>query len=120
MAPNAAIPASAHDVARELRRRVPGIGMTVLQKLLYYSQGWHLAHTGRPMFSEHLEAWANGPVVASLWREETRRDTPPPEPRALPADALATVGYVVSRYGQLSAAELIALTHDEDPWRGGG
>lgn len=80
-------------------------------------QGWHLAHTGRPLFSEHVEAWANGPVVATLWRAEAREDRPPPAPRDLLPDALETLGYVVSRYGKLTAQQLIDLTHAEDPWR---
>ncbi|MGH9165108.1 MAG: Panacea domain-containing protein, partial [Acidimicrobiales bacterium] len=110
-------PVSAHDVARELRGRLPGLGAVGLHKLLYYCQGWHLAHTGRVLFSEPVEAWANGPVVASLWRCEAHEDRPRPERRILEPEALATVGYVVSRYGNLTPQQLIDLTHEEDPWR---
>ena len=55
---------SAHDVARELRELLPSIGAAKLQKLLYYCQGWHVARNGEPLFTETLEAWVNGPVVA--------------------------------------------------------
>lgn len=106
---------SAHDVARELRRRLPGAGIVKIHKLLYYCQGWHLAWTGAPLFSEEVEAWANGPVVADLWHDEDKSRSAPLA-TDLPEDALGTVGYVVSRYGRLSGKELIRLTHGERPW----
>jgi Protein of unknown function (DUF4065) len=61
---------SAHDVARELRQRLPYAGDVKIHKLAYYCQGWHVAWTGEPMFREAVEAWTNGPVVAhgsQLW-----------------------------------------------------
>lgn len=109
-------PVSAHDVARELMARLPRLGEVKLHKLLYYCQGWHLGWTGEPLFRETIEAWANGPVVADLWRARKygRED---PAIRKLDASMLGTIGYVVSRYGAFSGMELIRLTHSEDPWR---
>lgn len=106
---------SAHDVARDLRRRLPRAGIVKIHKLLYYCQGWHLAWTGTPLFGEDVEAWANGPVVADLWHDEDKSREGPPATH-LPEDALGTIGYVVSRYGRLSGKELIRLTHGERPW----
>lgn len=107
---------SAHDVARELRRRSPGLGVKKLHKLLYYAQGHHLAATGAPLFVESVSAWDMGPVVGQLWRRE--KDGEPPPPEALLDEAgLNTVGYVTSRYGSLSGLDLEHLTHSEDPWR---
>jgi uncharacterized phage-associated protein len=110
------MPVSAHDVADELRRRLGDVGAVKLQKLLYYVQGWHVAHTGEPMFKEPIKAWVNGPVVADLWADE-KHERGRPSPRALDDTALATVEYVVDRYGNLSGPELIRMTHDEKPWR---
>lgn len=107
---------SAHDIARELRERLPGIGVTKLHKLLYYCQGWHAAWTGEPMFGEEIEAWDMGPVVADLWHDEDK-DREPPEPSEVTDSARATISYVVTRYGQLSGKDLIRLTHNEAPWR---
>jgi hypothetical protein len=57
-----------------------------------------------------------GPVVGWLWRLEhdgvLREDRP-----ALTEGQLNTIGYVVSRYGQLSGRELEHLTHAEAPWQ---
>lgn len=105
----------AHDVARELRDRLPGLPIKKLHKLLYYCQGHHLAATGEPLFVESLSAWDMGPVVGRLWRQE-HEGLPPGEPMRLNEQQLNTVGYVVSRYGQLSGLDLQHLTHSETPW----
>jgi uncharacterized phage-associated protein len=108
---------SAHDVADELRRRFRyPIGRAKLHKLLYYAQGWHLVWIGRPLFVEPIEAWANGPVVADLWHDEKRERKPPPS-QELAGDEVATVDYVVERYGRFTGKELVRRTHEEDPWR---
>lgn len=107
---------SAHDVARELRHRFPLVGAVKLHKLLYYCQGWYTAWTGRPMFGEQIQAWENGPVVADLWRAETRNHWDTPAPTPLDDDMFIALDYVASRYGSLSGRDLIQLTHGEAPW----
>lgn len=106
---------SAHDVARELSYRLSDLGAVKAHKLLYYCQGWFLAWTGKRLFSERLEAWDNGPVVADLWHD-LRRGRALPAPQALDEEAHVVIDFVVSRYGRLSARELIDLTHAESPW----
>lgn len=106
---------SAHDVAVELRRRLPGLGRLKLQKLLYYCQGHHLASFDEPLFAEGISAWDLGPVVADLWLDE--RSGQAPAPNVLDDRGLNTIGYVISRYGQLSGNELMILTHNQSPWQ---
>lgn len=107
---------SAHDVADELRRRLPEIGVIKLHKLLYYAQGWHLTLVGEPLFREPIKAWANGPVVAELWADE-KHGRGRPAPVRPNDDQLATIDYVVERYGRFTGKDLIRLTHTEGPWR---
>jgi uncharacterized phage-associated protein len=107
---------SAHDVARELRRRLPDVGQVKLHKLLYYCQAWHLIWAGQPLFSEAIEAWANGPMVASLWHTE-HEDRAEPARQPLTDSHIAVVDYVVGRYGRHSGRALVRLSHTEDPWR---
>jgi uncharacterized phage-associated protein len=110
-------PVSAHDVAREIRARLgDGIGAKKLQKLLYYCQGWHLAWTGRPLFSERIEAWDMGPVVVDQWIGE-KRASMGPAPLTLSGEQSSIVDYVLKRYGDLTGAVLGAMTHNEAPWR---
>ena len=107
---------SAHDVARELRRRIPSAGTFQIQKLLYYCNGWNIAWNGEPLFRERVEAWEQGPVVADLWHDEKHDHQLPPE-RELTGSQVAVVEYVVSRYGSFTSEELRYITHHEDPWR---
>lgn len=110
------MPVSAHDVADELRKRIRECPKVKLQKLLYYCQGFHLALENEPMFTERIEAWEHGPVVASHWRAEehgTSRSTPV----SLTDRMIQPVDYVVQRYGALSGRELEELSHSEAPWR---
>lgn len=108
---------SARDVAAVLRDRLPGLPTKKLHKLLYYCQGHHLAAFGTPLFSEAISAWDMGPVVGQLWGEEKHENSPVPLPRELGEAELNTIGYVLSRYGALSGADLERLTHSESPWR---
>jgi uncharacterized phage-associated protein len=107
---------SAHAIAAELRRRLPGLGAKKQHKLLYYCQGFHLVAFGEPLFNESISAWDMGPVVGQLWYEE-RKGVSPMDVETLDEAQLNTIGYVVSRYGALSGADLEHLTHSETPWR---
>jgi uncharacterized phage-associated protein len=110
------MPVSAHDVAAELRRQLPGLPVKKLHKLLYYCQGHHLAHFDEPLFRESIMAYDMGPLVAQLWKAE-KEGRGPSETQALDAGQRNTVGYVVSRYGRLTGNDLELLSHAEDPWR---
>jgi len=107
---------SAHDVAFELRRRLPGVPVKKLHKLLYYCQGWHAATLGQPLFGESIAAWDMGPVVGQLWYAEKQHGPRQAPEQRLDEAALNTIGFVVSRYSGLSGAELERLTHGESPW----
>jgi uncharacterized phage-associated protein len=106
---------SAHDIAAEIRKRLPGVPVKKLHKLLYYCQGWHGATFNHPLFSESISAWDMGPVVGELWYAE-KQSGPQTAPADLAEDALNTVGFVLSRYGDLSGSDLERLTHSEAPW----
>lgn len=91
-----------------------------LQKLLYYTQAWNLAFTGKPLFIESVEAWVHGPVVASVFRRF--RDY---RWRAIDCPVVACeddsvqklVASVIDAYGKFDATQLERLTHHEGPWR---
>lgn len=109
------MPLSAHDIAAELRAQRPGLPVKKLHKLLYYCQAHHLSVHGQPLFDEAIEAWKMGPVVAELWRVEKYGDPLPPRQELGQAE-LNTVGYTLSRYGNLTGTDLERLSHNEDPW----
>ena len=58
---------SAHDVAAYILRKQGPLSAMKLQKLVYYAQAWSTVWDDQPLFSEAVEAWANGPVVRELY-----------------------------------------------------
>jgi len=112
--------ATAPDVARYILGRRGLMSAMKLQKLVYYSQGWHLAFEGEPLFDAPIEAWANGPVVPELYAQHRGLFTvkestfTPGEP--LTVAEQQTVDAVLVAYGDLDAHQLSNLTHNERPW----
>ncbi|MDY6802276.1 MAG: DUF4065 domain-containing protein, partial [Cyanobacteriota bacterium] len=51
------------DVAAYILKKLGPLSAMKLHKLLYYSQAWSLVWDEQPLFSERIEAWANGPVI---------------------------------------------------------
>ncbi|WP_411572213.1 Panacea domain-containing protein [Vreelandella titanicae] len=94
-----------------------------LQKLVYYSQAWHLTWDEVPLFDEKIEAWANGPVVPALYdahRGEYRVAAGMFRDRAdceLNEDEIESIEQVLEVYGDKDPQWLSNLTHMEDPWK---
>jgi len=59
--------AHVEDVAIYIMEQCGPMTAMKLQKLVYYSQAWHLVWDEEPLFSDPIEAWANGPIVRSLY-----------------------------------------------------
>ena len=108
-----------------------------LHKLLYFSQGWHLAFRGEPLLNEMLVAWEYGPVVPSIYHEFRSFGARPIDRKAYKIDVSsatepiawppsidegdefvrALLDRVWKVYGAMSAVELSRRTHlPESPW----
>jgi uncharacterized phage-associated protein len=117
---------NAHDVAAYILEKLGNMSTMKLQKLCYYSQGWHLAWRNEPLFPERIESWRMGPVVRELYtyhRLELSVDVwPRGNSDALTPTQKAIVDSVLDSYGGLTGIQLSDLTHAEEPWlkaRGG-
>jgi uncharacterized phage-associated protein len=115
---------SALDVAAYILRKQGPMTAMKLQKLVYYSQAWHLVWEERRLFEEAIEAWANGPVVRELYNLHRGRfslsgpaEIPGGDSSRLTDQERATIDVVLNAYGDKSAHWLSELTHNEDPWR---
>lgn len=114
---------TAADVAEFVLQQKGSMSAMKLQKLVYYSQAWSLVWDDVPLFSDQIQAWANGPVVLSLFRFHKGKfkvspgDFPSGDPSRLNADQRETVQVVLSSYGAMTAGQLSELTHAEGPWR---
>lgn len=112
---------TAHDVAAYILRKCGSLTAMKLQKLLYYSQAWHLVWEERSLFRERIEAWANGPVVRDIYRSHRGQfsvsDWPSGDASKLSPEETSTVDAVLDFYGEKSAHELSEMTHREEPWK---
>jgi uncharacterized phage-associated protein len=113
--------ATVHDVAAYIIGKQGQMTTMKLEKLAYYSQAWHLAWDGRPLFAEPIEAWMNGPVVPDLYKKHRGQflvsEWPSGNPDALEPNERETVDAVLEGYGPLSPSRLSTMTHEEAPWR---
>ncbi len=103
-----------------------------LQKLVYLAHGWHLAIHDEPLIEESFEAWPYGPVEEFLYHMFKQfRNNPITdyaktwvggEEKAFVVHAQNTQFFevfdrVIQKYGNFSALQLSALTHQPGtPW----
>lgn len=96
-----------------------------LQKLLYYAQGWHLAHKNENLFEDKFEAWVHGPVIPSIYRKYRKAWLPINEEvelPSLPEELKKWLDRFLNSYLSIDAFELEKMVHREVPWieaRGG-
>jgi uncharacterized phage-associated protein len=113
--------ASAHDVAAYITEKRGEMSAMKLQKLVFYAQAWHLVWEEEQLFSDRIEAWANGPVVPSLYREHRGdfkvKAWPSGDSSRLSKEQAESIDAVLEFYGPKSAHYLSELTHEEAPWR---
>ena len=65
-------PAGVLDVAAYILMKRGRLSAWKLQKLCYYAQAWSLVWDDECLFTERIEAWANGPVVPFLYKQHRR------------------------------------------------
>jgi uncharacterized phage-associated protein len=110
------------DVADYILKRKGSMTAMKLQKLVYYSQVWSLVWTERELFRERIEAWANGPVVPSLYRLHRGHFKISPgffegKPSKLTEEQKDVIDRVLGFYGDKDPQWLSNLTHMEKPWQ---
>ncbi len=104
-------------MAAYVLQRQPRVGEKKLQKLLYYSQAWALVWTGRQLFPEHFEAWAEGPVTPKVYGEFHHDRQLSGAPAHVSTTARRIIDVVLKVYGHRSGEWLSRLSHRERPWR---
>lgn len=116
--------ANAIDVAAYILEQIGSVTTMKLQKLVYYTQVRYLVMNGRPLFSDEIQAWANGPVAPNLYRIHSGRYMigrgglgQYGSVDALSFAEKAAASYVVSKLGALSGEQLRSLSHSERPWQ---
>jgi uncharacterized phage-associated protein len=112
---------SALDVAAYILARRGEMPAIKLQKLVYYSQAWSLVWDDAPLFDDRIEAWANGPVIPTLYAAHRGtymvRQIEGGDPARLTSAQRETIDVVIDFYGDKSSQWLSNLTHMETPWQ---
>ena len=110
-----------HDLASFILRSRGEMTTMKLQKLVYYCQAWSLVWDDEPLFPEPIEAWANGPVVPSLYDIHKGlfkiKEWPKGNPDVFDKEQRATIRSVLKYYGGKNSQYLSDLSHSEKPWR---
>lgn len=97
-----------------------------LVKLAYLSHGWHLGIYGQSLINEDIQAWKYGPVIPSLYHEFNKygnrkiENIEVDEYLQIPKLTTGITEFLEKIwvvYGNYSAIELSALTHEiGSPW----
>lgn len=99
------------------------------QKMLFYTQGWHLATTGTAAIDRPFEAWDYGPVVSEVYQDlksygGSRISNYVPDPEGKPfivnptfSDFYRSLDIAWEKYIGIPAVNLSAMTHEPgSPW----
>jgi len=94
-----------------------------LQKLLFYSQAYHLVILDKPLFEDDLLAWEYGPVVRKVYENYKKYNSSiisikkelKLEPISAPS--IGVISAVMSAYSKFSGIELMGMTHSESLWQ---
>lgn len=109
---------SATEVLAYVKKSFHTYGRMQRQKILYYTQAWHLAWQGTPLFEEDIQAWEKGPVVPEAWRADKNlgEELVSKFDGKLTTEQTLIVDAVWKHYGRNGGTALSALTHIEEPW----
>lgn len=86
-----------------------------LNKLVYYAQVESLRETGRPLFTDQVQAWGYGPVIPSVYRAYkaygNRRIMQISDDYRIDSYAEKVMSIVAQKYGYLTAFDLVDYSH---------
>ncbi|MBQ7499228.1 MAG: DUF4065 domain-containing protein [Selenomonas sp.] len=111
-----------HRVARYLLYKCEDITPLMLQKALYYIQGFSFAFWGTFPFGEECEAWVHGPVFKEVYlrykdyRFEPEQAREPFDESVFTVEEKAIYDSVVNFFCCYSGKVLERITHNEAPW----
>lgn len=93
-----------------------------LQKIVYYSQAYHLVTRGEALFENRIEAWRNGPVAYDLYKKHEHEFVISngyfgESIGVLSLDEIDSIRHVVQKLKDKTGQELSEMTHSEKPWQ---
>lgn len=107
------------------RQQSVDINNIKLQKLMYFSNGFYLARTRKPLLKEGFSAWSNGPVLPFFYDKVNYQfkggriagSFSADDAVASSSQAATIIRTVWNRYGRHSVARLVNISHKTgSPW----
>ncbi len=120
---NTKVKINVFDIASYILLKLGKMTTMRLQKLVYYCQAWSLVWDEKPLFSERIEAWSNGPVIPKLFFQHKglffieQSDLGLGNPNKLSEQQKDSINAVLKYYGKKNSQWLIELSHMEEPWK---
>lgn len=111
------------DVAAYILEKHGPMTAMKLQKLVYYSQAWHIVWEENGLFDSRIEAWIDGPVVPDLFKchkwslRVSSLKSHGADASRLKKNERQSIDSVLKYYGDKDPQWLSDLTHMEGPWR---
>ena len=92
-----------------------------LQKLLYFIRAKFIVETGKPCFSDPIEAWGFGPVVTSVYHEYklfgsfdiASTDTAV----SIDEESASRIKNMLDFCSHYPTYQLVEITHNQTPWK---
>jgi uncharacterized phage-associated protein len=92
-----------------------------LQKILYFVQVKFLVTTNKPCFSDNIEAWAFGPVVAAVYHKYKiygsldifEKSTP----IFIDKSTINLMNNILESCALYPTYQLVEITHNQDTWK---
>ena len=119
-------------IERAKEGKLSGLTPMKLQKLLFYTQSWHLRERDQPLMDDHFARWQYGPVIPSLYHELKSYGNRPvtallsnlkPDaedivfvtPRVPESDTYThrLNDRIINKYGKWSGTQLSNLSHED-------
>ena len=122
---------TAETVANYILKHYGPMSHLKLQKLLFYTQAYHLAYFDKPLFAEDFQAWIHGPVCREVYDSQkgnsllygdigfntaTEKDPDGEIAQVLSSSQKELLVDVLGELSQWTGLELEASTHKEEPW----
>lgn len=115
--------ASIFDVCKYILQKESSVPFFKMQKILYYTQAWSLAWTGKKLFKENFYAGRGGPVCKEMYKKFANTFDLKAEyfseyhTENLTEDEKDTIDKVLKGYEDTEYPEMARQVVNEKPWR---
>ena len=103
----------------ELKKPITNL---ILQKMLYYVQGYYFKKYNEPIFDNTIEAWQYGPVVPDVYfiykdnRKEDIKGITMKDEKIISKEDKIFLNNLLQQLIKIKPWALVRKTHSESPW----